>query len=1051
MKKVLTILLFLLSSSMYPRPESWWEMYSQSQNVGNSLLSTEQLEKGFRSKNRKFRNSLGETVAAKVLFDTQNRMQRISFYTTRDGTIAPSHLDGISYMTFSYGENQYTSHQYNTKGELEFVYGVQKTRRAWQIRRVYRRERSKKIRNAVMPESKDKQDAIIAQRIEYDFNGNPILNEFHGKYQKASNGTFVARLLEDKEGIAKVVQNFDLKYRKTLEEYYNAQGELEDNELGIARIVYSYDYLGNPLQVSYFDEKSKSTTSTTSTVRIDYTYDYSTYYGLLVEKKLSTTMPKLRPAIYKMVYHYNQVCLLRMKQLYGSYSLLYRDQKPYRKSFNLNNLPKCLASVTSSLSNGDTIHYQWSYNQGGYLKGEEYTYPNGKLANIHGDIAKVKYQYNQDCLQLLTKDHYRNKCSMIDTQCMAKERRLDNTCVQKVEYFGSNDDSYATDQYGVAIYEYEFDKTCLSKKRRQSWRKNNTLYSCRKLIQALSKNKQATPIVIEPYYYKSYNGKEVSEMYYGANAKAKEDKHGIARYVYEYDNAGNMIRIEKYNQAGKLFSPDGIPRTIYQYDKSCLKARSNKYYQCYSLQENYGEDGNLKEDTYGFARYAYQYNDDCLKSDNWGFQCWALEEYYDKDNKLKGKGGGYYEGVARTLRKYDDRGNRILVEYYGKDGKMADVSGLIARKISRYDALCLKLGHGSASCITLREYYNKELSLAGDTARSITKYDSNCLKAGYKPYMCRSLRESYDRNNKLRENRLGIARTVRVYDRSCLKAKHEYSRCVALEEFYDKSARLTHNQSGVARTVRQYDDRGNDIAIEIFNKNGGLKEDRFGAARYVFQYDDKGRQTASRYYNKDNKPSQHGVIRKVYNYDAKGHLVLEEFFDKEGRLAEGKDGIARVIKKYDGDGDNVFEEYQNKYSRPVGNVYGIARIVTSYNDEGSIIMKETFDPQGKLIGDRYGTARHIQYSNAQINKDRFFTKDEVRVGGFQTSTREWFSADFRYHFKENVVKETEEKSSDYVVTGAEHETVFHYKWRGRQRKAIVVADKFFRPVKILFK
>ncbi|MCP5503018.1 MAG: hypothetical protein H7A25_24165, partial [Leptospiraceae bacterium] len=473
--------------------------YFKGDLTGDFLIAVGRPDKTFRVESRKFRNSVGLAIDAKILLDGQNRMQRLSFHSiTEGGEILPNNLDGISYMIYEHGTDKFVSKQFNAEGELEFVHGVKKTEKGWEIKRVYHADESGLIRNAVFTEEKDKQSGILYQRLEFDFNGNPILNEYQGKFDKSPEGVFIPRPLEDKEGISRIVQNFDLLSNKTLEEYYNASRELKPNKFGIARSVYAYDSYGNPLLVSYLNENSERATDELGISNIAYKYDYTVNpKGMLLSKTFYDKQENLKPAaegIARYVYKYNKACLEKEQQRRGGFDSHYKEWSQYKHENHLSGKRECLELEEYYITKDKKIARE-------------------KLKGDWQGIARKVYKYDKNCLKAGKKSY----------ECYAIQ-----------EYYGK-DGKLKENRIGIARYVYRCDE----------------------------------------------KGNRTLEEYYDKDEKLKEDSSGIARYVYRYDDKGNKISSKYYNK-------EEIEVSQYRQDSD----KSNRFW--FSPERNYVFQENLE-------------------------------------------------------------------------------------------------------------------------------------------------------------------------------------------------------------------------------------------------------------------------------------------------------------------------------------------------------------------------------------------------------------------------------------------------------------------------
>ncbi|MEM7183359.1 MAG: caspase family protein, partial [Spirochaetota bacterium] len=262
-------------------------------------------------------NLQNKSIDAKVLYDMQNKKLQLSFHSFRDnGEIIPDDINNIHRLTYTYGNNSFIAQEFNVKEETNFVHGVRllPDGSGWELRRVYSDDLSKtgNVRKAKF--AKDKKEKVYYQRLVYDLNGNPIVNEYIGSYNETEKEVFKRDTLKpDQEGIARVVQAFDLKSNKTLEEYYDRNRNLKPNKNKIARSVYAFDSIGNPILERYSDVKGRLARNEYGIAQTNYAYKYNTNpYGLLVLKENYDNREYLQEdkhGIARYLYFYDEKCL----------------------------------------------------------------------------------------------------------------------------------------------------------------------------------------------------------------------------------------------------------------------------------------------------------------------------------------------------------------------------------------------------------------------------------------------------------------------------------------------------------------------------------------------------------------------------------------------------------------------------------------------------------------------------------------------------------------------------------------------------------------------
>ncbi len=998
--------------------------YSRGDYTGDFLLAVGRPKGSVHLSEQSYRIG-SENAEGKRLFDSQGRLLRLAFFNSgADGEAVPASIDGISRIVASYHDKcfenngiSYTSrkdefdrpclslHQFDRKGNLEFVHEIRyRPDRGWEILRPYLDETGTK--NAV----REKETEIQYQRTGYDFNGNPILDEYLGRMKQDEKGS-LERLLPDKEGIARVVQNFDVLSNKTLEEYYDENKNLKPDKNGIARTGFVYDSVGNPLIKLYTNEKSRQAKDGYGIYKTAYVYDYSKNpYGIIKEKvqfaKTEEEMAEGEDGLARFEYEYDENCLSR-------YSHTKEDAK------NLNCVKLISRKGKNDQFKGDrklVALGKFSYDEEGRLSQEEYFRDSELPMIVKNGITKIQYKYDASCWSMMDAGR-KLKCRETDESCMASEK-IHSTCVSEIRTFNSGG-LLESDFGGVAVYKFRYDPGCLQfvpnkercfglesaldiKEKPTVWRKERKEEQFDENCLRLGKSADGCRTLIE---------------FYGADGRLKGDSYGIARTVYKYDDRGNKILEETYGADGKLKGNyQGIAREVTKYDENCLSIVKDAN-RCKTISEAYGEDGRLKANYNGIARYVYKYDENCLSIIKDANRCKTISETYGEDGRLKAN----YIGIAREVNKYDENclhftkylyECRTLIETYGEDGKLkADRFG-IARRVYQYDNRRNQI---------LEESYGENGKLKGNSngiARVVSKYDD-------RGYM--TLLESYGEDGKLKSNPNGIARVVRKYDErgnqtlsetygadGKLKehniSKYDDQGNLALYETYGADGKLKDDSYGIARKVHKYDDRGNRTLYETYGEDGKLKGDSTGIARYVYKYDENCLsimkntnhcKTISETYGEDGKlkGDYDGIARQIYKYsenclrkekEAYVCYSLQAYYGADGKLKGGSDGIARVVSKYDERGHKTLIETFGEDGKLKGDFYGIARYVNKYDDRGIIILEETYGEDGKLKA-KYdaGIARKVYQYDDRGNQTlkEIYGKDGKLKGDYEGIAR----------------------------------------------------------------
>ncbi len=787
-----------------------------------------------------YRSKNGDRVDSKRIYDSKGRLLRLSFFNeSEDGSIIPASLDGISHLVFRYNdkcisdpaffsssneedfkEDCFEAGQFNAQGSLDFRHGVRYIpERGWEIRRSYRDEPG--TRNAKRRESRE--TLIQYQKLEFNFNGNLILNEYQGAYVPDSKGILREKAAADEENIAKVVQNYDLLSDRTLEEYYDAGGRLRGDSQKTARTVFVYDSVGNPIMKIYTDEKGLQAKDRYDVYKTVYEYDYSlNRYGLL-KRKLHFGKSEAEPAegdagISKYEYQYDEKCIQsfpRTRESALNFSCIkeisYKG-KDDRLKGNRNRKKTALA--------------RFQYDEKGRLSAEEYFGENGLPKAVREGISSFHYKYSEMCWEKM-KSYDESlplpKCRETDISCKSGEE-LVLTCVNEIRTLNSSGFPEA-DIDGAAVLKYRYDegclvhihnkKECISEEEHLDSAENRTVYPRERTRIHYNENCLGA-------------GNPASECisfeeFYGSDGKLKTDvRLGYARKIREYDEKGNSVLEE-------FFSSDGKPTEI----KEGYFCKRTEYSDHTVSETFYGTDSLLKENSLGYAQKKMRYSEKGMH---------ILSEYFDRNGKLTENKSGY----AVKKFEYSPLNQLILEETYGKEGKLTDKNGSYARKIWKYDDRGNRILHEVQNSEGNPAFYKEGYS------RKTSEYDSQG----------RMTAENYfGRNREPVLNRDGYSRKELIYND---KGK------IIMEKYFGTDGRLKENILGYVQKKIDYNDMGLQILSEYYGADGKLKKNASGYARKIMNYDREGNRTLEETYDSQGELTEKikdaSYARKILKY-----------------------------------------------------------------------------------------------------------------------------------------------------------------------------------------
>mgnify|MGYP005857073581 CR=1 FL=1 len=184
------------------------------------------------------------------------------------------------------------------------------------------------------------------------------------------------------------------------------------------------------------------------------------------------------------------------------------------------------------------------------------------------------------------------------------------------------------------------------------------------------------------------NGQMIEKVYY----KKYNDKTG-SRYVFKYDDSGNLIEKSSFDSKGILYA-----KRIYTYNKYGNKISEIKY--------------NDKNDIESKEVIEYDGRNKISKTEygsNGKIKNKMLYEYDKDGNRIKySRYNSNGELVYKSLSKFDKNGNKIEYLNYGSDGKLKNKNSLI---YDRKDSLIEKIYFNYESKETQKNKYDKDGNL----------------------------------------------------------------------------------------------------------------------------------------------------------------------------------------------------------------------------------------------------------------------------------------------------------------------------------------------------
>ena len=458
---------------------------------------------------------------------------------------------------------------------------------------------------------------------------------------------------------------------------------------------------------------------------------------------------------------------------------------------------------------------------------------------------------------------------------------------------------------------------------------------------------------------KTYKGLCYESYKYNNLYEAEEvsicNKKGEEKYVYKYDDVGNLLqlsvflnnkRIEKlkliYNSKGErieqqIFNGNGMPDYCeYHFHRDVRSYDHNGYF---SSAELYGINKNDK--VIGCINGAYCWKIVSVFND-YGFE--ESEEYFDCD----GKPILSNTGSAKIEYDYDEAGNLVEERYYGVDGKIkCDNNGI---------------------AIVSKKYKNNEII-------EELYFDEN-----HKPVI---------------NSQLWHKTTFKYY-------KGELAENIEEISYFGITSKKVNCFEGYATKKIIYNGRGL-ITDEFFYNEKGDKGASDGVYHTLYEYDNEGNEIKRAYYNKDEKPTCKkdeisNLSYAIYEESNKDHEKIRLFKDEQENLLvkyqlcfddfgneilktryemkNSKEKFVYCTKKkyddYDRCTEQVFtDEFGNIVETPEGGCY----ICYEYWDDGKEKCRKYFDKNKNLtnipdLNYAYWIKKYDSYNN--ITERYFF-------------------------------------------------------------------------------
>ena len=407
---------------------------------------------------------------------------------------------------------------------------------------------------------------------------------------------------------------------------------------------------------------------------------------------------------------------------------------------------------------------------------------------------------------------------------------------------------------------------------------------------------------------------------YNLDRSAVADGDGIYARQFEVDSLGRVVRMEYLNKEGKPTQGYmGLSAMTYTYDQFGIVIElaywdidgkplvtESGWSKCVRQSDQYG---NVAE-----YRYLGQNGEPCLS-------IWHN-----------------YAGAKQT---FDDKGDLVVVEHFGVDGKPCMKNELGAKVVRKYNKLGLITEEASYDTLG-------NLCIVGweQCAIKRTKYDSKGREIEYAGF--------------------GVnGEPVMMQESQCHRTTTEYSSDrnteTTIESFYDTEGKPCISAYGCSKLItkvyltKKYIERASfGISGEPFVREDGVYMVRT-------RYDERNQLAEIAYFGTDSLPTlstDMGVHKTVLNYDENGHLREVKHFGTDGKPCLCNFSYCSTVYDVNDKGNDIAEAYYDIDGSPVPLPVFVQpkqcerpayKKLTEYNEFDKVSVMTYLDAEGAVL------------------------------------------------------------------------------------------------------
>lgn len=417
------------------------------------------------------------------------------------------------------------------------------------------------------------------------------------------------------------------------------------------------------------------------------------------------------------------------------------------------------------------------------------------------------------------------------------------------------------------------------------------------------------------------------------------DANGVYGKQYEYNEQGQIIRVDNLNEDGEVgdckygwatfvYTYDAMGRCLSEkaYDEQGSPTRSQE--GIFAMYMTYDQMGNLE-------RVRYCDESGALSLNKNGYAEVALE-YDERGNQKSQKlydaqGGPVYDkcGVFEYRFEYDEAGRISAQSFFDETAQPVYHTDFNAARMTilRNEAgkeveMRLYDAQGEPTCVAEGGIYGWSM-----------EYDENGYQTAW---------HALDGQGQPMMSKYGYAAAVQKTD--------EDGRVLRMES-QDETGELVIGKNNCAIVEYEYDTFGNCISYRYMDEEGMPCNDPDGVASRAYTYED-GKIVSEKFYNTEGEPTfSNQYYHEVrYEYDERGNCIRESYHDTNGALILlANEGYAILQRTYDSYGNVTSISQYDEWGKLGGGGDMLEQVVYEYDKRGNLVheRKETtfFDPE----------------------------------------------------------------------------------------------------------